>query len=142
MNKYVKGALLFTSGVAVGYKGTILLMKRFIRSEKCKELCKEMVDEWFDKEIIPALRDRREVYKFENLYFPTFIFAEVILKNMQDILKIHKVISVADFYNLAEHDPINGFKDRHYGWTNLDDVTIKCDHCGYYLTLPKPKNLD
>ena len=74
------------------------------------------------------------------LYFKEIIFesrksAEEVLYQMDQILQVYTVVTVADFYDLSGITP--SFFDARYGWTNLKAAEVIRVRYGYKIKLPK-----
>lgn len=84
--------------------------------------------------------DRRRRYDYNEVIFDSRRDAEEVLSSMDDLLDRYKVVSVMDFYDLADQDSV--YTDRYYGWTNLHTAEVVRVRDGYAIKLPKPLSLD
>lgn len=84
--------------------------------------------------------DRRRKYDYNEVIFDSRRDAEEVLSSMDDLLDRYKVVSVMDFYDLADQDSV--YTDRYYGWTNLNTAEVVRVRDGYAIKLPKPLALD
>ena len=86
--------------------------------------------------------DRREraQHDFTNLTFRNAADAEAIADRLRENVQEYGVASVNDFYDLMG---ISGeFTDDAYGWTDLQGIRVRRARDGYYLDLPRTKQLD
>lgn len=61
--------------------------------------------------------------------------AEEVLNQMNDLIDVYKIASVADLYDLVG---ITGnYTDNKYGWTNLSNADVVRTRDGYKLKLPR-----
>lgn len=61
--------------------------------------------------------------------------AEEVLHQMDQILQIYELVTVADLYDLSGITP--SFFDTCYGWTNLKTAEVVRVRAGYIINLPK-----
>ena len=80
-------------------------------------------------------------YRYNDITFDSRGEAEEVLSGMYDILETYKVISVADFYDLAG---ITGtHTDNKYGWMDLRNPDVTRTRDGrYMIRLPKAMPID
>ena len=81
-------------------------------------------------------------YGYKDIIFDSRGDAREVLDCMQDILDRFKMVSVADFYELAHAEECETYTDRNYGWFNLSNAGIERDRDGYRIILPKAELLD
>ena len=62
--------------------------------------------------------------------------AEAVLDSMNDIISQYGMVSVSDFYDLANVANDNYTMNR-YGWTNIAGATAVRVRDGYILKLPR-----
>ena len=87
--------------------------------------------------------DRRanSVYECQEVTLEDRGDAEDVLRSMNNLINIYRVVSVADLYDLVGM-PTN-YTDNNYGWTDLTGTRIIRDRDGYFiLDLPKPSPID
>lgn len=80
------------------------------------------------------------VYDYDNIYYPTRGDAEAVLESMCEILEICQVVSVGDLYDLS-NVPTTNYVVNDYGWTSLRDAKIMSSNNGYFIRLPKAKQI-
>lgn len=79
---------------------------------------------------------------FGNIVFNTRGKAEETLAIMADMIDRGEVITVAQFYEIAEVEEIPPYTANSYGWTNLGGAKVqRCLDGGYIITLPRIKQL-
>lgn len=140
MNKYVKGALIFTGGVTVGAGvGAGLVVVKALQSEKIRKVLYDKIyTVIFGEEPIRKLR-----YQSYKPYFcstPDVIFgdheeAEKVLNVMKEILTDHGELTVAEYKELCGLVP--SFSDEEFGWITLDDVEVIEADNGFTIKLPR-----
>jgi len=79
---------------------------------------------------------RRAGFDYDEILFDTRGDAEAVLDAMNDIISQYGVISVSDFYDLANVANDNYTMNR-YGWTNIAGATAVRVRDGYILKLPR-----
>lgn len=72
---------------------------------------------------------------FKEIIFESRKSAEEVLTRMDELLETYKMVTVADFYDIAGITP--SFFDTRYGWTNLKDAEVVRVRDGYKIKLPK-----
>lgn len=79
-----------------------------------------------------------------EVIFETRADAKEALDSMHDILQRYKILSVAEYYELAGVEEIETYTDRDFGWYpgDLDNVQPIRDRDGFKLTMPRPTPLD
>lgn len=80
--------------------------------------------------------NRRAGFDYDEILFDTRGDAEAVLDAMNDIISQYGVISVSDFYDLANVANDNYTMNR-YGWTNIAGATAVRVRDGYILKLPR-----
>ena len=81
-------------------------------------------------------------HSYKDIIFDSRGDAREVLDCMQDILDRFKMVSVADFYELAHAEECETYADRKYGWFKLDDAEIVRDRDGFRIILPRTELLD
>ena len=114
MNKYIKGAIVFTGGVVSG----------------CI-LCGSLIVSWSNS---------RE-YEVKDVLFETRIEAENTLDTLKEVINTYGYASVSDLYDLADVNSCT-YLDNKHGWTNLDKAKVVRLRNGYTLDLPTPLPID
>lgn len=90
----------------------------------------------------PVRANPRNRYSYNDIIFDSRADAREVLDCMGDILDRFKMVSVADFYELAKAEECETYTDRKYGWFNLDTAEIIRDRDGYRIIFPKTELLD
>src|SRR5574344_1635828 len=168
MNKFVKGAFIFTCGVAGGFVLCgVTIGKILIKSNTFREALKNKISDKVTNflygetgrskvEYKPYKVSYRDYYtghkdglystlswmKAEEIIIGTLGEAEEVLSCVLDIFKDYGSVSVADLYDLCGV-PSN-YKDNKIGWKDSYSVSkmyiLKTEY-GYQLKLPKPVEL-
>ena len=81
-------------------------------------------------------------YSYSEIIFDSRADAREVLDCMGDILDRFKMVSVADFYELAHAEECETYTDRKYGWFDISTAEIVRDRDGYRIILPKTELLD
>lgn len=79
---------------------------------------------------------RRTSFDYDDILFDTRGDAEAVLDSMNDIISQYGMVSVSDFYDLANVANDNYTMNR-YGWTNIGGATAVRVRDGYILKLPR-----
>jgi len=79
---------------------------------------------------------RRTNFDYDDILFDTRGDAEAVLDSMNDIISQYGMVSVSDFYDLANVANDNYTMNR-YGWTNIAGATAVRVRDGYILKLPR-----
>ena len=79
---------------------------------------------------------RRTSFDYDDILFDTRGDAEAVLDSMNDIISQYGMVSVSDFYDLANVANDNYTMNR-YGWTNIAGATAVRVRDGYILKLPR-----
>lgn len=91
-------------------------------------------------------RDRRDgkysrnVYSYDDLIYESRREAEEVLNQLDDLIDVYDVASVADLYEASHTDTTP--QDSKYGWTSLRNADIVRVRNGYIIRLPKAKPID
>lgn len=80
-------------------------------------------------------------YSYDDIIFSSRGEAETVLDSMNDIIDMYKVVSVADYKDMAG---ISGpYTDNNYGWTNLGSAeVIRLRDGGYMIKMPRAIPID
>lgn len=84
--------------------------------------------------------EQKRRYDYDEVVFDSRRDAEEVLASMEDLVDRYKVVSVMDFYELADQKSV--YTDRYYGWTNLRSAEVIRFRDGYTIKLPKPLPID
>lgn len=84
----------------------------------------------------------RDRHGYADIIFDTRGDAQEVMDCLDEVLDKYKVISIADFYDLAGVPEESNYTDRNYGWYDLNGMVITRDRDGYRIKLPKPEVLD
>lgn len=83
----------------------------------------------------------RRAYSYEDILFDHKEDAAAVLKQLDDMMREYRQVSVADLYDLAgiSHD----YTDNDYGWKNIRNAEIvRLRDGGYTIKMPRPIPLD
>ena len=84
--------------------------------------------------------EQKKRYDYDEIVFDSRRDAEGVLASMEELVNRYKVVSVMDFYELADQKSV--YTDRYYGWTNLRSADVIRVKDGYTIKLPKPLPID
>lgn len=74
-------------------------------------------------------------YNYDDIILDSRGDAEEVLNQLNDLIDVYKIASVADLYDLVG---VSGnFTDNKYGWTNLANADVVRVRDGYKLKLPR-----
>lgn len=156
MNKFVKGAFIFTGGVAGGFVLCgVTTINIVLKSETFRKVIKEKISD----EVMTFLYGEKpkrvsysDVYKHRTRRPKTISYADIIFETREDAVQIqyhlndlfddYGSFSVADFYELCGV-PVN-FTDNNLGWNDpnaIKQMNINKVEFGYQIYLPKPVDL-
>lgn len=94
-----------------------------------------------EKPIRANSSDRGRVgYRYDNVIFDSRADANDVLKRMDELIDTYQMVSVADFYDLADVE--SAYTDNKYGWTNIRSAEVVNVREGYIIKLPKALPLD
>lgn len=83
-----------------------------------------------------------DVFNFEKVYFDSKRDAMAVLDSMCEILSRYNLVTVAQFYSLANQE-IDNVQANKFGWFNLDGADVVRDFSGsFFIKLPKACPLD
>lgn len=82
-----------------------------------------------------------EVFNFDKIVFSSKRDAVAVLDGMCDILDRYSLVTVAQFYSLANCS-IDNVQANKFGWFDLSGAEIVRDSSGFYVKLPKACPLD
>ena len=74
---------------------------------------------------------------FDDVILETREDAQSVIDILEDLLERYEKVTVGDLYDAAGITG-NGYTDRLYGWTSLEDVKVVRVREGYLLDMPKP----
>ena len=94
-----------------------------------------------DRPSRPRGTSTRDRYSYNDIIFDTRGDANEVLDIMLEVLDKYKVVSIADYYELANASEYEQYTDRSYGWFDLDDARITRDRDGYRISLPRPESI-
>lgn len=159
MNKKVKGAVIFASGLVGGtIIGSGLVINKILDDNDFRKVISEKICNKIDlilygEECVKKHRTKSNnrkyrnselyetVFKVEEISFITNDSANVALTEMKQILDQYGLISVQDYYDIAGFGPAH-FTACKFGWTSLNRVTVKKGEFGYFIDLPQPIRID
>lgn len=83
-----------------------------------------------------------DVFNFEKVYFDSKRDAMAVLDSMCELLERYSLVTVAQFYSLANQD-IDNVQANKFGWFNLEGADVVRDFSGsFFIKLPKACPLD
>lgn len=152
MNEYVKGALIFTSGVVGGavvgsvYVGAKVISNDGLREALSKEISKKLDKVLFGDRPRPNYNDRAShrvsyssYFKSTDVWFDTRENAEKVMGDLEELCAERGYCTVSDFLWLA------GVKDSHiyqsFGWYSIGGATVICQESHYMIDLPIPTRI-
>ena len=151
MNKYIKGAIVFTGGVVSGciLCGS-LIVRMVMKKEHIREAVKQVLFDHIEtllfgepkNPIRPTYTSYRDwsnsrEYEVKDILFETRIEAENTLDTLKEVINTYGYASVSELYYLADVNRCT-YLDNKHGWTNLDKAKVVRLRNGYTLDLPKP----
>lgn len=86
-------------------------------------------------------RYSRNYFDYEDIVLDTRGEAELVLDELDRILRRYQFVSIADLYEVAGINNDNYTLHR-YGWTSIRSATIKRIREGYLLVMPKAMPID
>ena len=84
----------------------------------------------------PSKPAQTSVFDYDNIVFGNRGDAEAVLTAMDDIMDRFGVVSVGDFYDLADV-PNPNYTVNKYGWTNIRSAQVMRVRDGYIIKLPR-----
>lgn len=83
----------------------------------------------------------RSVFDYDNITIPTRQEAEEVIRQMDAIVEVYGMVSVADLYDLCGITDHN-YMNAKYGWMNIRTAEAVRVRDGYVLKLPRALPLD
>ncbi len=74
-------------------------------------------------------------YNYDEIILSSRMDAERVLQGMDDIIESYGIVSVSDYYELADVE--SRYTDNHYGWNDIRNARIARVGNGYTIRLPK-----
>lgn len=151
MNKYIKGAIVFTGGVI---SGCVLcgsfITRTVMKTESIREALKRALSDRIEillfgepkKSIRPTYVSYRDwhnsrEYRIKDTLFESRVEAESTIDTLKEAIYTYGYVSVSELYSLADMNSCT-YLDNKYGWVNLDKAKVIRLRNGYSLELPKP----
>lgn len=141
MNKFVKGAFIFTSGVSVGFGvcGTIVI-KKALESDRFREVLSHIIADKIGMALeLDSKPRRREKVSYcsyhDETIFATRDEAEALMAEMRELIKLYGFVTVADLHDLTGTDSC--YTDNNRGWTSLRNAEISRVRGGWAVILPE-----
>lgn len=109
------------------------------RARKNSGASKVSYRSYYDRRDDPRDRTQcrtRNGFDYDDILFDTRGDAELVLSSMDDVISQYGVVSVLDFYDLANVQTDNYAADK-YGWTDIRSASIIRAREGYLIKLPK-----
>lgn len=96
---------------------------------------------YYDRDTRPTARSYvSSGISYDDVGFTTRGEAEDVLSRMDEIIDTYKIVSVADFFDLAG---VRGTPtDNSYGWTSLRNATVVRERDGYRIKFPRAVPID
>ena len=88
----------------------------------------------------PTSRLVRSRFDFDDIVFTKRGDAEIVLDQLDDMIRTYKYARVSDLYDLAGHSHPYTYCD--YGWTSLRTAEVVRVSDGYIIKLPKAMAID
>lgn len=147
MNKKVKGAVIFTSGliggiiVGGGFVINKILDDDDFRGVVCKKVSNKVMEVLYGEKAI-SKHEEKTGYKVEDVYFPVRKTAENVLERMKELIDRYGLVSVQDYYDLSGVK-CSQFESTKFGWVSLKNAEVEyTSKFGYIIDLPQPIRLD
>lgn len=146
MNKYIKGAAIFTGGMISGFMLCGSLVTRVVVKtdsirESLKRALPDRIEHWLFGETGRSTRPTYVNYKCygrtTDIRFESRTDAENALEGLQENIKSYGVATISDLYEIAGVNH-NSYVNEYQGWYNLENAKIVRVRDGYILELPKP----
>ena len=159
MNKNIKYALVFTSGLAVGFGVCGYKVLKYalnddgicsVIADKMTTRIKEFI---YGKDEIPShnrgsrvgyrsycKEKRNQNVDYTDIIFETRKDASDVLEKMLDTVDEYGFVTLADLYGLS--NIAASVTDSKYGWTNIKNCEVVNTEHGYIINLPKPFPID
>lgn len=141
MNKFVKGAFIFTSGMAVGFGvcGAIVIEKS-LESDRIREALSHIIADKIGMALGLDSRSRRreKVSYCSRHYGNTFATkpeAEYIIAKLNEAIELYGFATVADLHELT--GTVSCYTDNKRGWTSLRTAEVVRVGDGWAVMLPK-----
>lgn len=85
----------------------------------------------------------RSAFDVEDVVFRTRGEAEKVLWLMEDAIDHYGVVTVGDFYDMSDISTMNMPHTMHkYGWTDVDNASVKPVRGGFIIKFPRPMPID
>ena len=78
----------------------------------------------------------RSVFDYDNIVIPSRQEAEEVVRQMDAIIEVYGMVSVADLYDLCGITDHN-YMNAKYGWMNIRTAEVVRVHNGYILKMPR-----
>lgn len=142
MNKYLKGALVFTGGAVVGtVVGGVSVISVAVRIDSIRKAVTKEIARRLYNSIYGAPKISYKNHVFDKPIFDSRSDAHRVLDALNDIIDKYGYASVADLYDLSDMSSIN-YTDNKYGWTNIKNADVFRIGDGYTISLPWPLAID
>lgn len=154
MNKKVKGAVIFTSGLIGGVViGGGLVINKILddddfRGVVCKKVSNKVMELLYGEKTVSKYEEtvskyeEKTGYKVEDVYFPIRKTAEDVLEKMKKLIDRYGLVSVQDYYDLSEVK-VSQFESTKFGWVSLKNADVEyISKSGYIIDLPQPIRLN
>lgn len=78
---------------------------------------------------------------YGSLIFESKWRAKGVIDRLTKLLAKHKVVSIADLYEIIGPEVVSKFMDSRYGWDDLTDAKVIPTNGGFSLKMPEPIEL-
>lgn len=79
--------------------------------------------------------------EYSSLIFESKWRAKAVIDRLTKLLAKHKVVSIADLYEIIGPEVVSKIIDNHYGWDDLTDAKVIRVNGGFSLDMPEPIEL-
>lgn len=153
MNKYLKGAIVFTGGLVSGVTLCgVAAVHAFTKSDDIREYAKDHISKKINYLLYgtyPSTRNRVSYVDYkrygsnnkpvqEEYVFGSRDEAELAVSHIKEMAEKYGIVSVVDIKYICGID--SSYTDDKYGWTERrikDAIIVRCRN-GYKIDLPRP----
>lgn len=83
----------------------------------------------------------RNGYSYDDIVLDNRGDAEMIIRQLDDLMETYKVVRVADLYDMV--GMVHNYTDNNYGWTNIRNAeAVRLRDGRYMVKMPRPLPLD
>lgn len=152
MGKLINTALVFIGGMTAG---GYCVVNAALKSETFTAALKDAITKKTTEVLYVGERSKRKVSYYDALHsskgvnrcleqaddivFETREDAETVLDAMEDTVKKHGLVTLADVYDIV--GKATTYVANKYGWKSVDDAEVVRCRDGYYIKLPKAEEI-